>query len=212
VDEFQSGTLALIAALPAGTGVFSATCLAHCLSGQPTYTSFRVLGQTMSEVLNDWYFGSGATPVQVVSPCAGWACTGECGVDSATGQPCNGGAPLCEPLRMATEGGSESSDGGVPPAPGWPPTPPQAPPKPPTPPAPPDATEMLEEGVQPSEASLTPAQRIALRQAQCAAAAAASQVLSQQQQATDATEATATQLAGQAALTACLAEAVDTTA
>ena len=33
VEEFQAGILQLIAALPAGTGVFSPSCLVHVYSG-----------------------------------------------------------------------------------------------------------------------------------------------------------------------------------
>lgn len=42
VEQFQLGTLALIATLPAGTGVFSPTCLVHCLSGQTPWSQLVV--------------------------------------------------------------------------------------------------------------------------------------------------------------------------
>ena len=37
-----------------------------------------------------WWDGTPA-PLQVVSACCGWQCTAACGVNTATGQPCNGG-------------------------------------------------------------------------------------------------------------------------
>ena len=92
IDDFQSKVLALIASLPSGTGVFSPTCLLHCLSGQPSYQDLWVnlptSNWTMSRALTAWYFQD--IPVQVVSPCQGWNCTAACGATS-TGIPCNSG-------------------------------------------------------------------------------------------------------------------------
>ena len=216
VDEFQSGTQALIAALPAGTGVFSATCLAHCLSGQPTFTQFRVNGVSMSQALNSWYFDTGAEALQVVSACSGWQCTAACGVNTATGQPCNGGTTDCVPVALTTPSASSdtstdtsTSEPEAPPAPGWPPAPPTAPPRPPSPPMPTVTSDMSEAQVDAIEASLTPAQLKMLKQAQCAAAAQATQEKAQEEQHTDSSAAAVTQAAGQAALAECLSEAAD---
>ena len=216
VDEFQSGTRALIAALPLGTGVFSATCLAHCLSGQPTFTSFKVDGITMSEALSSWYFDLDTEPEQVVSACNGWDCTAACGVNTVTGQPCNGGTTDCVSVVLATPASSSdttttdsSAEPAAPPAPGWPPTPPTAPPRPPSPPMPDITSDMSEAEVAAIEASLTPVQLKAVKQAQCSAAALATQEEAQAEQATDPSEAAALQASGQAAYTSCLAEAAD---
>ena len=88
VDSFQPAFLALIASLPAGTGVYSPTCLVHCISGQITFSSFLVNGVSMNDALNAWYFN--ATPTSVVSACQGWACTSQCGY-TPQGLPCNMG-------------------------------------------------------------------------------------------------------------------------
>ena len=93
--------LALIASLPSGTGVFSPTCLLHCLSGQPSYQDLWVnlptANWTMSRALTAWYFQD--IPVQVVSPCRGWNCTAACGA-TANGIPCNAGEPSTSPTLM----------------------------------------------------------------------------------------------------------------
>ena len=107
VNSFQPAFLNLINSLPPGSGVFSPTCLVHCLSGQNTYFEFYVNGETMSRcviptaaaspfsshslpfspsALNAWYFDG--QPTSVVSSCTGWACTAQCGVTSK-GTPCN---------------------------------------------------------------------------------------------------------------------------
>ena len=101
VNSFQPAFLDLIASLPAGTGVYSPTCLVHCLSGQPTYSSFLVNNISMNSALNAWYFAD--QPTRVISPCTGFACTQACGVD-AKGLPCNlGGADAsCAPVALPT--------------------------------------------------------------------------------------------------------------
>ena len=103
VAAFQQKVLALIASLPAGTGVFSPTCLVHCLSGQESYQELKVGNWSMSSALDAWYFG--AEPVHVVSPCQGWNCTAACGATN-NGIPCNIGtgykATTCYPLTLPT--------------------------------------------------------------------------------------------------------------
>jgi hypothetical protein len=68
---------------------------------------------------------------------------------------------------------------------------------------------MSEAQVDAIEASLTPAQLKMLKQAQCAAAAQATQEKAQEEQHTDSSAAAVTQAAGQAALAECLSEAAD---
>jgi|APGre2960657444_1045066.scaffolds.fasta_scaffold01090_5 hypothetical protein len=108
VDSFQPAYLALIASLPAGTGVFSPTCLVHCLSGQSTFSSFLVNGQSLNDALSAWYFD--ATPTSVVSACQGWACTSQCGV-TQQGLPCNMGSTsaggTCQAVQLATSSPTE---------------------------------------------------------------------------------------------------------
>ena len=90
-EEFQAGVLALIAKLPLGTGVFSSTCLVHCLSGQTKngqtpFTQIEAAGTTLAAALSAWFFQGDA--VHAVSDCIGWQCTNACGVDLRTGLPC----------------------------------------------------------------------------------------------------------------------------
>jgi hypothetical protein len=123
VEQFQTGTLALIASLPPGTGVYSPTCLVHCLSGQPIFQDLTINGVSMASALAAWYFQD--APTRVVSQCTGWACTSQCGIIANgyvnAGLPCNTGSSNgCEPIELATD-----PDGTVvepPPmvtAPGW---------------------------------------------------------------------------------------------
>ncbi len=119
VNTFQSAVLALIASLPAGTGVFSSTCLVHCLSGQPSFQALTVNNVSMSEALNAWYFD--AEPTSVVSTCSGWPCTAACGATN-NGIPCVMGtgykATQCFALDVPTsipdEPGPANSTTGVP--------------------------------------------------------------------------------------------------
>ena len=108
VATFQQKVLALIAALPAGTGVFSPTCLVHCLSGQESYQSLMVGNWSMSTALDAWYFND--EPVRVISPCLGWNCTSACGATN-NGIPCNIGtgykATECYPLSLPTSSPDE---------------------------------------------------------------------------------------------------------
>jgi hypothetical protein len=120
VEEFQSGTLALIQALPGGTGVFSPTCLVHCLSGQTKngqtpFTQLQSAGTSLAASLSAWYFLN--EDVLAVSDCIGWQCTQACGVDMRTGLPCNMGADMqgtqeCSAISVMVpdQGATTSSD------------------------------------------------------------------------------------------------------
>ena len=106
--QFQSGILALIAALPPGTGVFSPTCLVHCLSGQTKngqtpFTQLETAGTTLSAALSAWYFQGDA--VHAVGDCIGWDCINACGVDLRTGLPCM----MNQPMSLAGETCSQIS-------------------------------------------------------------------------------------------------------
>jgi len=118
VDSFQDAVLGLIAALPPGTGVFSPTCLVHCLSGQQSYGNIRVDWQNLSTALEAWYFRGQDT--QLISTCRGWNCTSVCGATN-NGVPCTIGtgykATTCYPLQfpsITTEPGPASAPKGVP--------------------------------------------------------------------------------------------------
>ena len=108
VEEFQAGILSLIGSLPSGTGVFSPTCLVHCLSGQTTFTELTSAGTTLDAALTAWYFTG--DDVLAVSDCIGWGCTRSCGVDLSTGLPCNMGTSGCTPITvMVTDPGATTS-------------------------------------------------------------------------------------------------------
>jgi hypothetical protein len=104
-ESFQTGTLALIASLPPGTGVFSPTCLVHCLSGQIIFSDLQVDGTNMADALSNWYFNG--APTSVVSSCTGWECINACGIIIAgypnAGLPCNTGSSGCVPVELATD-------------------------------------------------------------------------------------------------------------
>ena len=110
VEQFQTGTLALIAALPATAGVFSPTCLVHRLSGQTTFSQLTVGGVSMDAALRAWYWEG--THTRIVSPCTGFDCTAQCGINLQTGLPCNTGAPGCGPIQLATDPGNGGGGGG----------------------------------------------------------------------------------------------------
>ncbi len=99
VNSFQPAVLALIDSVPAGTGVYSSTCLMHCLSGQTTYDAVTVNGISMSSALNSWFFDGAET--KVVSSCTGWDCVNACGV-TYNGLPCNMGVQGCTALQLPT--------------------------------------------------------------------------------------------------------------
>ena len=121
VEEFQSGILSLIAALPVGTGVFAPTCLVHCLSGQTKngqtpFTQLKTAGTSLAAALSAWYFNY--DDVHAVSDCIGWQCTTACGVDLRTGMPCMMGQAMflageqCSQITVmvADKGATTSTD------------------------------------------------------------------------------------------------------
>jgi len=96
VNSFQPAVLNLIAALPANSGVFSPTCLVHCLSGQTTYENLLVNGISLSQALASWWSG---VPTSVVSPCQGWDCVNQCGI-TYQGLGCNMGDSGCTAMNI----------------------------------------------------------------------------------------------------------------
>jgi len=101
VQSVQDAYLDLFQQLPPGTGLYSPTCLVHCLMAQATYYQFQVNGQTPGQALSAWYFDQ--TPTSVVSSCQGWACTTQCGVTTwGASIPCNMGPATCEALVLPT--------------------------------------------------------------------------------------------------------------
>ena len=111
VDSFQPAVLNLIASLPPGTGVFSPTCLVHCLSGQTTFQQLLVNGVSMAATLHAWWTGD-ASGSQVISPCQGWDCVNQCGV-TYNGLPCNMGDKGCSPMTLPTETSDEPAPASV---------------------------------------------------------------------------------------------------
>ena len=111
--EADSAQAAATGSDSAGAEVWgsAASCLVHCLSGEPSYYQFTVNGQTMSTALNAWFFDG--TPTSVVSPCVGWACIEACGVTS-TSLPCNIGTSGCSPVSLPTDQSASSDTGSSP--------------------------------------------------------------------------------------------------
>ena len=113
-EEFQTGTLALIASLPHGSGVFSPTCLVHCLSGQTTFVDLVSDDTTLGASLSAWYFSG--QDVQAVSSCTGFNCINACGIDLDTGLPCNmnTNGQQCTALSLPVDVGGSTSDSSAP--------------------------------------------------------------------------------------------------
>ena len=111
VNSFQPAILRLIDSLPAGTSVYSSTCLMHCLSGQSTFDAFTVNGISMSQAMSSWFFDGQQT--RVISQCQGWQCTNACGA-TTTGLPCNIGDAGCSPLDLPTSVPDEPAPAGAP--------------------------------------------------------------------------------------------------
>jgi hypothetical protein len=103
VNSFQPAVLSLIDALPSNAGVFSPTCLVHCLSGQDTFQNLLVNGQSFSQAFAAWWSGQ---PTRVISACQGWDCINQCGV-TGKGLPCNMGDADCTALSIPTETSDE---------------------------------------------------------------------------------------------------------
>ena len=83
-DAFQNATIAALQpAVAAGQGVFSTSCIAHCLTDDSTmYHTFLANGVSIATALSSWYWG-GVT-AQAVSDCVGYPCAG--------GAACPGGS------------------------------------------------------------------------------------------------------------------------
>jgi len=101
VQEFQTGTRALIASLPPSAGSWAPTCLVHCLSGQSTFSQLLIGTANMAGAVMHWYNSGEA--VRVASSCTGWDCVYQCGVNSVSGLPCNMGTPGCQPIQLPTD-------------------------------------------------------------------------------------------------------------
>ena len=77
VEQFQTQTLSLLQALPGqAIGLFSSSCLVHCLSANADWYQFTVDGESLASAVGKWYFEM--EPVRQVSSCTGWDCTLQC--------------------------------------------------------------------------------------------------------------------------------------
>jgi hypothetical protein len=76
VEQFQTSTLSLLAAIPASNGIYSSTCLVHCLSSNADWYAFTTDGVSLAQSVGAWYFQN--TPTRQVSSCTGWDCTLAC--------------------------------------------------------------------------------------------------------------------------------------
>jgi hypothetical protein len=74
-DGFQTATLAMLQGVPGNDGLYSSTCLVHCLSCNADFWQFTVNGVSLSQALQRWYAGQS---VRQVSTCVGWDCTLQC--------------------------------------------------------------------------------------------------------------------------------------
>jgi hypothetical protein len=105
--QFQAGILALITAVPSGTGVFAPTCLVHCLSGGDAFTSITSAGVNLDAAVTAWYDGQ---QVLAVSTCVGWDCVNACGIDMRTSLPCMMGVEGCSAITaMQPDPGATTS-------------------------------------------------------------------------------------------------------
>jgi len=88
VEQFQTATLALLHNVPSTCGVYSSTCLVHCLSCNADWYSFMVDGKSLASSVASWYFA--IQPLNDVSQCQGWDCTLQCsgGPWEPTNTPC----------------------------------------------------------------------------------------------------------------------------
>ena len=77
LDSFQTATRALFKLLPAGTSIFSTSCMAHCLADSLELFCYAVKDRTLAQALGGWL----ATGAQFVTEaaCTGWNCTHKCG-------------------------------------------------------------------------------------------------------------------------------------
>jgi hypothetical protein len=128
LDSFQTSTRELFSRLPAGTSVFSTSCMAHCLADSLELFCYSVDGLTLAQALGGW-MDTGAQS-QTEDACTGWNCTHKCGPGPmATWVPENeppNPSPLCaayyssiqqNDLALAASGASAPPQLGLGPAP-----------------------------------------------------------------------------------------------
>jgi hypothetical protein len=108
-DQFQSQTLALLSAVPPTNGIYSSSCLVHCLSCNSDWYTFTVDGQSLAHTVALWYF-SGAKSDDI-SQCNGWDCTLQCsgGPWEPTNTPCPTTTNQCANEYMAPPAGGVSA-------------------------------------------------------------------------------------------------------
>ena len=108
-DQFQTQTLALLSAVPATNGIYSSTCLVHCLSCNSDWYTFMVDGQSLAHTVALWYFSYAKS--DDISQCNGWDCTLQCsgGPWEPTNTPCPTTTNQCANEYMAPPAGSVSA-------------------------------------------------------------------------------------------------------
>ena len=94
-DQFQTQTLQLLNGVPSTCGIYSSSCLVHCLSCNADWFTFQVDGQSLAHSVATWYFGQQKT--DDISSCTGWDCTLQCsgGPWEPTNQPCTTTTNVC---------------------------------------------------------------------------------------------------------------------
>ena len=118
-DAFQQASLAVVNSLPTpqqqGSGMFSTSCLLHCVTDGPDFWTVTVNGQSLENALSAWYF-KGSAPVRIVdNSCQGWACHTACIADERPPATANGGGGTNAPVgsgNSGSSGGGTASDEG----------------------------------------------------------------------------------------------------
>ncbi len=98
-DTFQTLMRSVVSSLPTpsqagSSGVFSSTCLLHCVTNGPDWWTVTVNGQSLASAMAAWYFQNDAPQQPIVSECTGWPCNGACkGEEQPALRGGSGGAP-----------------------------------------------------------------------------------------------------------------------
>jgi hypothetical protein len=96
----------MLSQVPGNCGVYSSSCLVHCLSCNADWYSFTVDGMSLAQAVSQWYFQQ--QPEKQVSSCSGWDCTLACsgGPWMPTNTPCPTTTNVCANTYMLTPAGS----------------------------------------------------------------------------------------------------------
>ena len=90
----------LFGELPSNEGLYSSTCLIHCLSSNADWYQFTTDGVSLAHAVGQWFFQD--QDVHTVSTCQGWDCTLQCsgGPWEPTNPPCPTTTNICANTYM----------------------------------------------------------------------------------------------------------------